>query len=111
MEEARRRHRHIFVSGHGPLKGVRWTLHDSVIWGTIDYLDAAPGVIVRVWPVLLVLEQASGYRIYDPQLDRVLDLAADRELVERKFAAGTGKLGRLSFIGDLLAGKIPRRRR
>jgi len=111
LDEARRRHRHIYVSGCGPLKGVRCTVHDTVIWGTLDYLAAAPGIVERVWAILLVLQQASGYRIYDPQLDRVLDLAADREQVEREFAAGAAKLGRLSLAGNLLAGKMPRRRR
>jgi hypothetical protein len=111
VDEARRLHRHVFVSGRGPLNGVRFTVHDAGVSATLSYLDATPEAVKRAWPLFAVLERVGGYRVYDPQLDRVLRLDRDCEAAERRFAASAGKLGRLTLLGDLLTGKLPRRRK
>jgi hypothetical protein len=42
----------------------------------------------QTWMMLRVLERETGWRTYDPQLDRMLDLDADHADVEAEYARG-----------------------
>jgi hypothetical protein len=42
----------------------------------------------QAWTVLRVLERETGWRTYDPQLDRLLDLDADRAAVLAEYGRG-----------------------
>jgi hypothetical protein len=46
----------------------------------------------RVWRLLEVL-QREGYRFFDPQLDRELNLATDREHVRGTYVSGNRRIG------------------
>ncbi|HYW12308.1 MAG TPA: hypothetical protein VE871_10125 [Longimicrobium sp.] len=50
----------------------------------------------QAWSLLRVLERETGWRTYDPQLDRVLDLDADRAEVLAEYARGVATARALS---------------
>jgi hypothetical protein len=57
----------------------------------------------KVWNYLEILEREGGYRVYDPQSERVLDLEHDFERVVGMYEAGVQFTGQAAaqFIEEL----------
>ncbi len=90
-EEARRRFRHIELNGPDDGNGIQIELFDDRATVTVPYWHHGPEadpVFAEIWEYLAVLESAGGYRTYDPQLDRILDLGQDLEPALQAYAHG-----------------------
>jgi len=61
----------------------------------------------QAWTVLRVLERETGWRTYDPQLDRVLDLDADREAVLAEYGRGVAAAQAISAAPLIAAQQRP----
>lgn len=61
----------------------------------------------QAWTLLRVLERETGWRTYDPQLDRVLDLDADRAEVLAEYARGVETARALSAAPIIAAQQRP----
>ena len=61
----------------------------------------------QAWTVLRVLERETGWQTYDPQLDRVLDLDADRADVEAEYARGVAAAQAISAAPLIAAEQRP----
>ncbi len=89
--EARERWRHIELNAPEPGSGTQIELFDDTATVTVPYwhhgAEAEP-VFEEIWRYLSVLEREGGYRTYDPQLERVLDLERDRAAVLDAYARG-----------------------
>lgn len=98
-EEARARYRHIELNGPENGNGIQITLSDDTAEMTIPYWHpptAAASVFDDVWRHLALLDRDGGFAVYDPQLDRILDLAIDRSAVLACYGgvvAQTAKIG------------------
>ena len=107
-EEARRRWRHIELNGPDDDNGLQITLHDETASLTVPYWHrdgSAAAVWQENWQCLRVLEREGGFRTYDPQLERVLDLAADMGRVCEMYGQGVAFTGSVAGEG----GAAPRR--
>ncbi len=89
--EARERYRHVELNGPEDGNGIQIELFDDSATVTVPYwhhaTDAEP-VFAEIWGYLGVLEREGGYRTYDPQLDRVLELERDRPAALAAYARG-----------------------
>jgi hypothetical protein len=91
--EARRRWRHVELNGPADGNGIQLTLDDDSVSITVPYWhrgDEARNVWREIWRYLEALQREGGFAAYDPQLDRVLDLARDREAVLDAYGGGVG---------------------
>ena len=78
--EAKIRFRHLELNSPEDGNGIQITLADDTVSITVPYChhgDGAEPVLKEVWKYLQVLERWAGFRSYDPQLDKVLDLERD----------------------------------
>jgi hypothetical protein len=88
QDEARIRYRHVELNGPENGNGIQITLCDASADMTIPYWHQPPAarqVFDEVWRYLRVLHQSGGFFVYDPQLDRVIDLDADLPEVTREY--------------------------
>ena len=84
LEEARERFRHIELNGPLDGSGVQIILHDDMATLTVPYShdpQSSPRVFDEVWRCLAAMVEEGDLRVYDPQLDRALELEKDREIV------------------------------
>lgn len=87
-DEARERYRHIELNGPEDGNGIQITISDDTADLTVPYWhqpEAATKVFDEIWTYLGILEREAGFCIYDPQLDKILDLAADRGAVLARY--------------------------
>ena len=86
-EEAHVRFRHIELNGPDDGNGIQITLYDESADITVPYWhqpEAAVVVFDEIWKYLTILADNGNLAVYDPQLDRILDLAKDQgEVVQR----------------------------
>ena len=88
-EEARTRYRHIELNVIEI--GIQITLFDDTASLTIPYWhrgEKAREVWREAWRCLECLERDGGFRVYDPQLDRMLNLVSDLEEVCSGYDSG-----------------------
>jgi hypothetical protein len=89
-EEARKRFRHVALEGPEDL-GIQISLEDVTGDITVPYWHSgaqANRALKKIWGYIDVLQRVGGYRVYDPQLDEVLDLERDFANVVAKYEAG-----------------------
>lgn len=82
IEEARLRYRHIELNGPDGGPGIQIMLFDDCASLTVPYWhqgQKARTVIAQIWEYLKVMQHVSGYQIYDPQLECIVDLESDLE--------------------------------
>src|SRR4051812_24941654 len=85
--EARHRHRELELNSVDK-SGIQITVWDEAPSVTLPFWHGrrkAVAVWRRIWACLEVLEREGGLRTYDPQLERVLDLATDFEQVVESY--------------------------
>jgi hypothetical protein len=91
-EESRVRYRHVELDGPANGNGIQITLHDNSACVTVPYWHADNGaaraVFAEIWRYLRIFRRF-GCAAYDPQLDRILDLARDREAALATYVALT----------------------
>lgn len=76
VEDARRAYSHVELNGPGDGNGVQITVHGSHVGVTVAYWHAgskAERIFSTVERYASEIAAAGGYRIYDPQLERVVD--------------------------------------
>jgi hypothetical protein len=87
--EARRRYRHIELTDPELVTGVQITLYDDWASVTLPYWHsgaAARAVWSEVWRYLHIFVE-KGHVVYDPQLDRPLNLDVDEAEVQRMYGS------------------------
>jgi hypothetical protein len=92
-DEARRRWRHIELNGPDDGNGIQITLNDETVTVTVPYWHrgvAADGVWEEIWRYLHVLCTEGRFDVYDPQLDRMLQLQSDFSDVVAAYGRGVG---------------------
>jgi len=97
-EEARVRYRHIELNGPDDGNGIQITLYDDGADITVPYWHAPPAarlVFEEVWRYLRRLHDASGFFVYDPQLDRVIDVETDLSDVVARYNSVVAKLSQI----------------
>jgi hypothetical protein len=97
-EEARVKFRHIELNGPEDSNGIQITLYDNKADITVPYWhqpEAAANVFEEIWRYLAILIENGGFAVYDPQLDRILNLSMDRDDVLQKYG---GVLSRMPSI-------------
>jgi hypothetical protein len=104
-EEARKRFRHIELNGPEDV-GAQIELEDTTGAISLPYWHsgaAAVSAFKKIWSYLEILEREGGYRVYDPQLDKVLDLEHDFAKVVGMYEAGVQFTGQAvgQFIEQL----------
>jgi len=95
VAEAMARYRYIELNGPEDGPGIQITLFDDQVSLTVPYWHRHPkaeAVFQEIWGYLEVMEQVGGYRIFDPQLERVLNLQQDFEPVLSGYARVTESL-------------------
>ncbi len=94
-EQAREQWRHLVLASPHDGSGVQITLFDDVAELTLPYWHsgaAAKTAWAEVWGLLEIVERLGGLRTYDPQLERVLELASDMPRVLAGYAKGVAVL-------------------
>lgn len=89
--EARRRYRHLELNSED-YSGIQITLWDDAAELIFPYWhsgEQARAVLQQAWDYLELLQTLGAFVIYDPQLDRLLNLAADFQPVLSYLAAGS----------------------
>lgn len=92
-DEARQRWRHIELNGPDDGNGIQIALHDETVSVTVPYWHrgvAADGVWAEIWRYLHVLSNEGRFDVYDPQLDRILQLQSDLPDVVVAYGRGVG---------------------
>jgi hypothetical protein len=80
------------IKAHHVGMGVQVMLADTMIGVRLPYWYSgteAEAVLQILWTYFRWLEQVAGYRVYDEQLDQVVDLDADFEQVLVAYTGGT----------------------
>jgi hypothetical protein len=93
--EARTRFRHIELNGPDGSNGIQITLYDDKADITVPYWhqpEAAHSVFAEIWRYLEVLVHNGKFAVYDPQLDRLLNLASDQPEVLRRYGGVVAKV-------------------
>jgi hypothetical protein len=84
--EARMRFHHVELNGAEDGNGIQITVFGTGVSVAVPYWhqgQMAETVWNEIWTYLQILTSAGNLRVYDPQLDRPLDLAIDRADVVR----------------------------
>jgi hypothetical protein len=95
--EARTRYRHIELNGPEDGHGIQIVLGDDGVDVAVPYWHQRPeaaAVFDEIWGYLQALERDGGFAVYDPQLDRILNLAADRPAVLDCYARVMAEMSR-----------------
>src|SRR5262249_36294380 len=81
VAEAKEKFRYLELNGPEDGNGIQITLFDDCASLTVPYWhqgEDAKKVFSELWGYLSVIQQAaSGYEIYDPQLDCIINLSSD----------------------------------
>lgn len=80
VEEAKIQFRHLELDGPEDGPGIQITLFDDGASVTVPYWHKdkkAKAVFAQIWEYLKVIQRVGGYEIYDPQLDRIVNLGSD----------------------------------
>lgn len=88
-QEAQIQYRHIELNALDG--GIQITLYDDTASLTMAYWhkgEKAGEVWREAWQYLECLERHGGFSIYDPQLDRMLNLVSDLEEVQQVYVSG-----------------------
>jgi hypothetical protein len=105
--EARIRYRHIELNGPDDGNGIQITLYDDTADINIAYWHQPPEaetVFLEVWGYLQILEQEGGFAVYDPQLDRLLDLTSDRQAVVQRYGKVVARMPEIIAESERRAG-------
>ena len=108
VEEARRKFRYLELNG--PVdddNGIQITLFDDEASVTVPYWhesDKATNTFREIWNYLEIINRETGFLIYDPQSDRLIDLSASFDGALRCYSGG------LREIRDSLVGGDAKRR-
>lgn len=109
-------------SGEGPLEerielngpddgtGLQILIFGDAAYVHLPYWHAAAdaeAAWAQAWTALGVLERETGWRIYDPQRDRLLDLDADRDAVLAEYARGVAAAQAISAAPLIAAERRP----
>jgi hypothetical protein len=89
-DEARVQYRHIELNGPENGNGIQITLFDEEASVTVPFWhqgNQAAAVIDEIWGYLNILEGVGDFAAFDPQLDKVLDLATDKQAVYPRIRA------------------------
>ncbi len=82
-EEARVQLRHLELNGPEENRnGIQITLFDDEALVTVPFWhegDKAAQTFREIWRYLEIISREAGYLVYDPQIDRVIDLSAGFE--------------------------------
>ena len=77
VEQARLKYRHLELNGpEEGSDGIQITLFDDEASVTVPFWhegDKAADTFREIWSYLEIISREAGYRIYDPQLDRILE--------------------------------------
>lgn len=98
-EDARMRYRHLELNGPEDGNGIQVTLYDDTIDIAVPYWHqpgAAESVFEEIWRYLELLERDGGFAIYDPQLDRMLNLAVDRLAVLERYGTVVAQMPQIT---------------
>lgn len=91
--------------------GLQVELYPGMAFVTLPYHHTGADVLAaweRAWRCVAVLERMAGLRTYDPQRERVLDLATDLDAVLAEYADGVADL-RFAIANQLNAPPPARR--
>ena len=79
IEEARLKYRHLELNEpEDGGNGVQITLFDDEASVTVPFWhDNAAAVFREIWSYLSIISRETGYVIYDPQIDRIIDPSGD----------------------------------
>jgi len=105
-DEARVRFRHVELNGPEDGNGIQITLYDDTADIAVPYWhqpEAAGAVFDEIWRYLTILVEEGGLMVYDPQLDRILDLTSDRDEVLKTYS------GVVASMPDIAANATTRR--
>jgi len=95
VDEARLRFRHMELNGPEAGPGIQITLFDDGASLTVPYWHKgkkAKTVFAQIWEYLKVIQRVSGYQIYDPQMERIVNLATDLEKATKCYADVVNKV-------------------
>ena len=93
--EARMRFRHIELNEPDGSNGIQITLYDDKVDITVPYWhqpETAESVFAEIWRYLEILVCNGNFAVYDPQLDRLLDLASDQPEVLCRYGGVVAKV-------------------
>lgn len=96
-EAARRRYRQLELN-QADDSGIQIVLYDDMATLTVPYWhlgDKAAAVFRDIWQYLAALEHEAGYGIYDPQLERAVNLTHDFFDVVSRYTAMVGQVARM----------------
>jgi hypothetical protein len=99
VEEARDRWRHLELNGPEDGNGIQITLFDDDASVTVPYWhgrEEAERVWAEIWDYLRLLSRIGGFDIYDPQLERILDLETDRSDIVAEYLEGVALVRRVT---------------
>lgn len=96
VEEAKVRFRHMELNGPENGQGIQITLFDDGASVTVPYWHKdkkAKAVFAQIWEYLKVICKVTGYQIYDPQMECIIDLLSDLERATRCYADVVRRIG------------------
>jgi len=110
LDEARHKHRDVQLMAEGGLE-IGLFDHQAVI--TLPYWDSldADSLAVAIGEASKVISQETGWRLYDPQLERFIDPAADAQEFRTAFDYGRDHLRRVVAEQDQRSATSPKKSR
>ena len=95
VDQAKTRFRHLELNHRDEGLGIQVTLCDDYATLTLPYGGRSgkrtASVFARIWKYLKVIESITGYQVYDPQMDRIVDLESDLEKVTTNYTTSAEK--------------------
>ena len=91
LDEARRRWRHLELTGPDEGNGIQIVLWDTHVTISVPFWHSGPeavAVLEEIWEYMRLLNSLAGMRPFDPQLGRALDLDSDLTPVAARFSVG-----------------------
>jgi hypothetical protein len=91
IEDARMQFRHLELNGAEDGNGIQLMLYDNRASVTVPYWhkgQKAKAVFEEIWNYFRIMQSGAGYHIYDPQMERLVDLRTDLADATRSYLDG-----------------------
>nr|WP_319395939.1 hypothetical protein [uncultured Desulfobacter sp.] len=109
IEDAKIKYRHLEINESDDGNGIQITVYDNSATVTVPYWhtgETAKEIFEKIFEYLQIIQEESGYIIYDPQIESIIDLNEHCEVLLNKYASVSTDVQDGGFV-DKLKEKSP----
>ena len=104
IDDAKIKYRHLEINGPDDGNGIQITIYDKSASLTVPYWhtgEKAKDVFDEILEYLRIFQKVSGYIIYDPQIESIIDLAEHHQIMLNSYVGVTDEVQSEGFVEKL----------